>query len=94
MRILWRPRANNFWTAVLEDGIKVPLRFSGTEYGATLNDIGYVARELGGFVVRFYGSVYSGKHPIERIVFATKEEAMESAERHATAILAAKILSR
>ena len=75
MRITWKPRANNFWTAVLEEGIDVPLRFSGTEYGSTINDIGYVAKELNGFVVRFYGSVYSGKLPIERIVFKTKEEA-------------------
>lgn len=94
MRITWKPRANNFWAAVLDKGINMPLTFSGTEYGATINDIGFVAKELEGFVVRFYGSVYSGKHPIERIVFKTKEEAMESAERHATAILAAKILSR
>ena len=94
MHITWIHSANNFWTAVLDKGIAMPLTFSGTEYGATINDIGYVAKELNGFVVRFYGSVYSGKHPIERIVFATKEDAMDSAERHATAILAAKILSR
>ena len=94
MKIVWKPRANNFWTAVLDEGIDVPLRFSGTEYGSTIYDLGFVAKELDGFVVRFYGSVYSGKHPIERIMFRTKEEAMESAERHATAILAAKILSR
>ena len=94
MRIVWKPRANNFWAGVLDNGIKMPLRFSGMEYGAMINDVGYVAKEVDGFVVRFYGSVYSGKHPIERIIFATKEEAMESAERHVTAILAAKILSR
>lgn len=94
MRIVWKPRANNFWTAVLEEGIDVPLTFSGTEYGSTIYDLGYVAKELDGFVVRFYGSLYSGTHPIERIVFATKEDAMDSAEKHATAILAAKILSR
>ncbi len=94
MRVTWKPRANNFWAGVLDTGVKTPLMFSGTEYEGTINDVGYIAKEVEGFVVRFYGSVYSGKHPIERIVFNTKEEAMESAERHATAILAAKILSR
>lgn len=95
MRIVWRPTANNFWCAKLETSAIVPAwQFDGTYHDAPLQDIGYVAKELNGFVVRYYGSVSRTKHPIERIVFATKEEAMESAERHALALLASKILSR
>jgi hypothetical protein len=44
-------------------------------------------------MVRFYGSVYSGAHPIERCQFDTKEDAMECAERFAIAALIAKKLS-
>lgn len=73
----------------------MPLRnFDGTYNDSPFEDIGYVYRAGDHFTVRFYGSLYSGVHPIERCEFATRQDAMASAERHATAILAAKILSR
>ena len=95
MKIVWKPRANNFWMAKLEEPTKVLLKsFNGDYHDSNLEDIGYVCRVGNHFAVRFYGSLYSGAHPIERCEYATKEDAMAGAERHATAILAAKILSR
>jgi hypothetical protein len=95
MRIKWKPAANNFWLGSLEEPLRMPLkRFDGTYNDSKFEEIGYVAKETDGFVVRYYGSLYSGKHPVERIVFATKADAMATAEKYATAILAAKLLSR
>lgn len=73
----------------------MPLKnFDGTYVDGRMQDIGYVAREMEGFVIRYYGSVSRSKHPVERIVFKTKEEAMECAEKHAKVLLVAKLLSR
>jgi hypothetical protein len=95
MKIIWKPKANNFWLAKLEESTKLPLKnFDGTYNDSEFMDIGYVCRVGEHFVVRFYGSLYSGTHQIERCEFVTRQDAMDSAERHATAILAAKILSR
>jgi hypothetical protein len=95
MRFVWKPKANNFWLGSLNVPIKIALKsFDGSLHDGDIRDIGYVCKVSDSFAVRFYGSLYSGAHPIERCVYATKEDAMASAERHATAILAAKILSR
>ena len=95
MKIIWKPKANNFWLAKLEEPTKVLLKsFDGSYHDSNFEDIGYVCRVGEHFAVRFYGSLYSGAHPIERCEFVTRQDAMDSAERHATAILAAKILSR
>ena len=95
MRIVWKPRANNFWLGKLEEPTKILLKsFDGSYHDSNFEDLGYVYRIDQHFAVRFYGSLYSGTHPIERCQYDTKEDAMASAERHATAILAAKILSR
>jgi hypothetical protein len=95
MKIEWKPKANNFWLGKLKESTKLQLKnFDGTYNDSEFMDIGYVCRVGEHFAVRFYGSLYSGTHPIERCEYATKEDAMASAERHATAILAAKILSR
>jgi len=95
MKIVWKPKANNFWMGKLEAPTNILLKsFDGTYYDGNIQDIGYVCKVGDHFTVRFYGSIYSGSHPIERCEFDTKEDAMYSAERHATAILAAKILSR
>jgi len=95
MKIKWHPRANNFWLARLEEPAKVLLKsFDGSYHDSNIGDLAYVYRNKQQFAIRFYGSLYSGAHPIERCEYATKEDAMASAERHATAILAAKILSR
>jgi hypothetical protein len=94
MKITWHPRANNFWMAKLEEPAKILLKsFNGSYHDSNLEDIGYVCRVSDKFVVRFYGSVYSGSHPVERCRFNTKEEAMECAESFAIAALIAKILS-
>jgi hypothetical protein len=95
MKIIWKPKANNFWLAKLEESTKLPLKnFDGTYNDSEFMDIGYVCRVGEHFVVRLYGSLYSGTHPVERMEFATKEKAMLIAEEYAKAILAAKILSR
>ena len=95
MKIIWKPKANNFWMGKLDAPTNIMLKsFDGSYYDGNIQDIGYVCKVGDHFTVRFYGSIYSGSHPIERCEFVTKEDAMRSAERHATAILAAKILSR
>lgn len=95
MRFVWKPKANNFWQCSLDVPVKVALKaLDGHYHDTDIRDMGYVCKVSDSFAVRFYGSLYSGAHPIERCVYATKEDAMASAERHATAILAAKILSR
>jgi hypothetical protein len=95
MKIKWHPRANNFWLARLEEPAKVLLKsFDGSYHDSNIGDLAYVYRNKQQFAIRFYGSLYSGTHPVERMEFATKEKAMLIAEEYATAILAAKILSR
>lgn len=91
----WRPTANNFWLMKLTNTTTMPFKtFDGTFVEGHMQDIGYVAREMDGFVIRYYGSVSRSKHPVERIVFKTKEDAMECAEKHAKVLLVAKLLSR
>jgi len=93
-KVIWNPKANNFWTGSLETPVNRALRlFDGTYHDGDLRDIGYVCKVGDKFMVRFYGSVYSGAHPIERCQFDTKEDAMECAERFAIAALIAKKLS-
>ena len=93
-KVTWKPKANNFWLGTLDAPVSVALRmFDGNYHESDLRDIGYVCKVADKFVVRFYGSVYSGSHPVERCNFDTKEDAMECAEKFAIAALIAKKLS-
>lgn len=93
-KVTWKPKANNFWLGTLDAPVSVALKlFDGNYQDGDLRDIGYVCRVADKFVVRLYGSVYSGVHPVERCNFDTKEDAMECAESFAIAALIAKKLS-
>jgi len=94
LSVTWKPKANNFWLGTLNIPMTVALKtFDGTYHDDDIRDIGYVCKLNDKFVVRLYGSVYSGSHPVEGCQFDTKEEAMECAERFAIAALIAKKLS-
>ena len=93
-KITWKPKANNFWLGSLDMPTSVALKsFDGSYHNGDIRDIGYVCKVADKFVVRFYGSVYSGSHPVEGCQFDTKEQAMECAESFAIAALIAKKLS-
>ena len=94
LSVTWKPKANNFWLGTLNIPMTVALKtFDGAYHDGDLRDIGYVCKVGDKFVVRLYGSVYSGSHPVEGCQFDTKEEAMDCAESFAIAALIAKKLS-
>ena len=93
-KVVWKAKANNFWLGTLDMPTSVALKsFDGNYHNGDIRDIGYVCKAADKFVVRLYGSVYSGAHPVERCHFDTKEDAMECAEKFAIAALIAKKLS-